>query len=45
MASVASIMNEEFGACNEGIKVSVKFKGGQRWLCCEKKVEILGAGK
>jgi hypothetical protein len=46
MASVTAIMNEVTGDCGEGIKVSVKFKGGlvQRWtklaLLRVKKVEI-----
>jgi hypothetical protein len=45
MASVTAIMNEVSGDCDEVLKVSVKFKGGQSWPCCEKKVKFFGAGK
>lgn len=32
MASVTAIMNEVSGDCGEGIKVPVKFKGGQSYF-------------
>jgi hypothetical protein len=40
MASVTGIMNEIAGDCGKGIKVSVKLKGEQRWIYCNKKNEI-----
>ncbi|MFN9242885.1 MAG: hypothetical protein ACK6DG_02765 [Cyanobacteriota bacterium] len=33
-------MNEGSGDCGEGIKVSVKFKGGQSWFAASKKGKI-----
>ena len=40
MASVTAIMNEVSGDCGEGIKVSVKFKGGQSWFAASRKSSI-----